>query len=252
VVTTFIDELGGAQGLAIDTSGNLYVGSQQTIVKATPGAVVSVLAGSGSQGNDDGPASTATFGDISALALDALGNLYVADSLNDTIRKVTPAGVVSTFAGTPGVAGSADGNASAATFSSPSGIAVDGTGNIYVADSQNGTIRKITPAGAVTTIAGTAGVSGNTDGTGAAASFTFPFSLAVDSTGNQYVAELQSGTVRKITPAGVVTTVLGVAGQIGVRLGSDGRLGRASGLSLSNDHTLILTSANAVLVYALP
>jgi hypothetical protein len=160
--------------------------------------------------------------------------------------------VVTTIAGTPGAAGSADGTGAAATFSTPSGIAVDGAGNLYVTDAENGTIRKITPAGVVTTIAGTAGVTGNADGTGAAASFNFPFSIVVDSTGNLYVAELQSGTIRKITPAGVVTTALGVAGQIGVRLGSDGRLARASGLSLSDDHTLILVSANAVLVLALP
>ena len=252
VVTTFLTGIGGPQGLTIDAAGNLYFGTGQTVFKVTPGGVSSVLAGSSAQGSADGTGAAAQFGDIADLALDAAGNLYVTDSLNNTIRKITPAGVVTTIAGTSGTAGSADGTGTAATFSTPSGIAVDATGNLYVTDAENGTIRKITPAGAVTTIAGTAGVTGNADGTGAAASFTFPFSIAVDSTGNLYVAELISGTIRKITPTGVVTTVLGVAGQIGVRLGSDGRLARASGLSMSGDHTLIIVSANAVLSLALP
>ena len=145
VVTTVDPEISGPQGLAIDASGNVYIGTGQTIVKMTPANAVSAFTGNGNQGNDDGPPATATFGDTSALAIDASGNLYVADSINDTIRKVTPAGVVSTLAGSPGVAGSADGNGAAATFSSPYGVTVDGAGNLYVADAQNNTIRKITP-----------------------------------------------------------------------------------------------------------
>jgi streptogramin lyase len=160
--------------------------------------------------------------------------------------------VVTTIAGTSGTAGSADGTGAAASFSTPSGIDVDSAGNLYVTDAGNNTIRKVTPAGVVTTLAGTAGVTGNADGTGAAASFAFPFSVAVDSTGILYVADLVSGTIRKITPAGVVTTVVGVAGELGVRLGPDARLARASGLSLSGDRKLVLVSANAVLVYDLP
>lgn len=253
VVSTFLPATGGPQGLAIDASGNVYVGSQQTVLKVTPAGVASILAGSlGGQGSADGTGAAARFGDIAALALDTAGNLYVTDSINDTIRKITPAGVVTTIAGTAGTAGSADGIGSAATFSTPSGIAVDTAGNVYVTDAENSTIRKITPAGVVSTLAGTAGVKGSADGSGAAASFLFPFSIAVDSMGNLYVAELVNDDIRKITPAGVVTTVVGVAGQVGVRLGSDSRLAGASGLSLSGDHRLILVSANAVLVYDLP
>jgi sugar lactone lactonase YvrE len=252
VVTTVDPEISGPQGLAIDASGNVYIGTGQTIVKMTPANAVSGFTGSGSQGSDDGPPSTATFGDIAALAVDTGGNLYVADSLNDTIRKVTPAGFVSTLAGTPGVAGGADGSGAAATFSSPSGVAVDASGNIYVADSQNNTIRRITPGGVVSTLAGTAGVTGNADGTGAAASFDFPFSIVVDSQGNLYVAELSNNDVRKVSPAGVVSTLVGAAGDVGVQVGPDARLSRPSGLSLSGDHRLILVSANAVLAYTLP
>jgi sugar lactone lactonase YvrE len=252
-VSTFVDDVVSPQGLAIDAAGNLYLGSEQTVLKVTPGKTVFPFAGSpGNQGSADGTGSAASFGDVSALAVDTAGNVYVADSINDTIRKITPAAVVTTLAGTAGTAGSTDGSAATATFSSPYGVAVDAAGNVYVADAQNGTIRKITAAGTVSTLAGTAGVTGSADGTGAAASFDFPFSIVVDSVGNLYVAELSNNDIRKITPAGVVSTIVGVAGQVGVRLGPDARLARPSGLSLIGDQQLILTSANAVLLYQLP
>src|SRR5581483_11999648 len=108
------------------------------------------------------------------VALDAAKNVYVADAGSNTIKKVTPAGVVSTFAGTAGLFGSADGTGGAARFNFPSGVAVDGSGNVYVVDATNSTIRKITAAGAVSTFAGTAGQFGSADGTGAAARFFLP------------------------------------------------------------------------------
>ena len=105
------------------------------------------------------------------MAVDGSGNVYVADTNNYTIRKITPAGVVSTLAGLAGTSGSADGTGSAARFNYPHGVAVDSSGNVYVADSGNNTIRKITPAGVVSTLAGLAGSSGSADGTGSAARF---------------------------------------------------------------------------------
>src|SRR5205807_6164625 len=122
------------------------------------------------------------------VATDSAGNVYVADSGNNTIRKITPGGVVTTLAGTPGVTGSTDGTGAAASFNFPSDVATDGAGNVYVADYNNNTIRKITPAGAVSTLAG-AGLFGSADGTGAAASFNFPSGVATDSAGNIYVAD---------------------------------------------------------------
>ena len=121
------------------------------------------------------PAGNALFSGPHGVAVDGSGNIYVADTDNNTIRKIIKsAGVVTTLAGTAGVAGSADGTGSAAQFNFPSGVAVDGSGNVYVADSWNYTIRKITPAGYVTTLAGTAGVLGSADGTGSAAQFSYP------------------------------------------------------------------------------
>jgi DNA-binding beta-propeller fold protein YncE len=121
--------------------------------------------------------------------------VYVADSSNNKIRKITPAGVVTTLAGS-GRQGSRDGNA--ASFRSPSGLAVDSSGDVYVVDANNHKIRKITPAGVVTTFAGS-GVSGSEDGTGTAASFNYPSGVAVDSTGNVYVADNNNHLIRKIT-----------------------------------------------------
>src|SRR5207249_253597 len=118
----------------------------------------------------------------------------VADYLNNTIRKVTPGGVVTTLAGLAGTGGSADGTGTAARFNDPYGVAVDGSGNVYVADSDNNVIRKITPAGLVTTLAGLAGSYGSSDGTGSAARFNSPYGVAVDGLGNVYVADTENYT----------------------------------------------------------
>jgi len=205
-------------GMAVDGSGNVYVAdsNNSTIRKVTSAGVVTTLAGSaGTDGSADGTGSAAQFFVPIGVAVDGSGNVYVADSNNNTIREVTPAGVVSTLAGLAGTDGSADGTGSAAQFSGPSGVAVDGSGNVYVADSNNSTIRKVTPAGVVTTLAGSAGNPGSADGTGSAAQFSGPSGVAVDGSGNVYVADAGNDTIRKVTPAGVVTTLAGSAGNPG-------------------------------------
>jgi secreted PhoX family phosphatase len=152
------------------------------------------------------------------VAVGSAGNLYVADGGNNTIRQVTPAAVVTTLAGEAGNWGSADGTGNAARFNNPQGVAVDSAGNVYVADSGNNTIRKVTPSGVVTTLAGLAQVdtwgnpvSGSTDGTGSAARFNFPYSVALDTSGSVYVADQGNNTIRKVTSGGVVTTLAGLA-----------------------------------------
>jgi sugar lactone lactonase YvrE len=146
------------------------------------------------------------------IAVDAGDNVYVADMNNNTIRKITSEGVVTTLAGTAGKQGHSDGTGAAASFVDPEGIAVDTSGNVYVADTFNDTIRKITPGGVVTTLAGTAGTTGSADGAGTAASFYEPEGIAVDASGNIYVADNGNSLIRKITPAGVVTTIIGAPG----------------------------------------
>jgi hypothetical protein len=224
-------------GVAVDSAGNVYVAdtSNNTIRKITAAGVVTTLAGlAGSNGSDDGTGSDARFVLPFAVAVDSAGNVYVADTYNYTIRKITPVGVVTTLAGLVSSIGSADGTGSDARFNSPSGPAVDGAGNVYVADTYNHTIRKITPAGVVTTLAGQALSSGSADGTGGDARFDFPLGLAVDGAGNVYVADTNNNTIRKITPAGVVTTLAGLAGSTGGAngTGSAARFNDPSGVAV--------------------
>lgn len=147
-------------------------------------------------GSEYGTGSAARFNLPIGVALDSSGNAYVGDGYNDTIRKVTAAGVVATVAGSPGIAGSTDGTGSAALFDIPDGVAVDRAGNVFVGDSNNNTIRKITPAGVATTLAGSPGLIGFNDGRGKAARFYAPARLAVDNAGNLYVPDPGNNTIR--------------------------------------------------------
>jgi NHL repeat len=153
---------------------------------------------------------------------------------NDTIRKITPSGVVSTLAGLAGSSGSADGTGSAARFNSPYGVAVDSADNVYVADTGNFTIRKITPSGVVSTLAGLAGAYGSADGTGSAARFAIPEGVAVDSAGNVYVGDSGNDTIRKITPSGVVSTLAGGLGVSGDGTGSAAGFYFPQGVAVDN------------------
>jgi sugar lactone lactonase YvrE len=205
------------QSVALDGSGNLYVADSAngTIRKITSTGVVTTLAGAASAGSADGSGESARFAWPAGVALDSAGNSFVADSGNGTIRKVSPLGEVTTLAGSAGSFGSANGSGTNARFYAPQGVAVDNAGNAYVADSANHTLRKITPGGTVSTLAGTAGVSGVDDGTGAGARFNVPQDVAVDTAGNVYVADTWNHTLRKVTAAGVVTTLAGVPGCFG-------------------------------------
>jgi hypothetical protein len=204
-------------GVATDSTGAVYVtNSHNAILKITHAGVVMTFAGKPDvRGSADGIGSAARFVYPIGIATDSAANIYVADKVGNTIRKITPAGAVTTIAGTAGVTGHADGIGGNASFSSPVGVATDRAGNVYVADYGNNTIRKITPAGAVTTVAGLAGESGELDGVGAAARFTTPYSIATDSAGNLFIAEISSHIIRKITPEGVVKTLAGKAGVTG-------------------------------------
>lgn len=176
----------------------------------------------GGPGSVDGIGNAASFYRPGGVALDSAGNLYVADTENHTIRKITPAGAVTTLAGSSGLSGAADGVGAAARFDQPAGLATDRDGNVYVADRGRWTIRKITPTGLVTTLAGGGSGSGwGQDGIGTQATFSQPGGVATDGIGNVYVADTSDDLIRKITPAGVVTTLAGLGGYAGSADGVD-------------------------------
>jgi DNA-binding beta-propeller fold protein YncE len=210
-------------GIVADKSGNLYLAERgsSTIRKVSPQAVATVLAGSaGATGNVDGAGSSARFDDPTRLVLDDSGNLFVTDTGNATIRRVSPDGAVITLAGKPGECGSADGSAATARFCAPQGIARDRQGNLFVTDTANNTVRRIDTNGMVTTIAGSPGVCGSADGYGKAARFCHPRDIAVDGDGNLFVADTANSTIRWITPKGEVFTIGGRPGDCNAADGS--------------------------------
>jgi streptogramin lyase len=208
----------GPFGVAVDNKGDVYVADtyNHTIRKVTSSGEVTTLAGlAGSRGSENGTGNAARFAHPYAVAVDSAGNLYVADTFNHTIRKVTSAGEVTTLAGLAGSRGSENGLGNTARFFNPRGVTVDNKGNVYVADTYNHTIRKVTSDGEATTLAGLAGSSGSADGTGNAARFFTPHGVVVDSAGNLYVADTFNYTIRMVTPAREVTTLAGLAGASG-------------------------------------
>lgn len=208
--------------MTVDATGNLYISDvgNETIRKITPQGQVRTLAGvPGMGGTTDGSGYGGRFKYPWGLAVDGDGNVYVGDIVAHTIRKVTPWGDISTLAGKADEPGSEDGPGSTARFVKPDGIAVDTAGNVFVADRISHTIRKITPAGDVSTLAGHAGIAGSADGIGKDATFDSPSGLAVDKDGNIYVADSGNSTIRKITTAGMVSTIVGTPGSIETRLG---------------------------------
>jgi sugar lactone lactonase YvrE len=199
-------------GVAVDAAGNIYVADtgNSRIRKITPDGMVTTLAGS-SSGYFEGTGTVAQFATPSSVAVDGAGNIYVADTSNYRIRRITPGGAVTTLAGS--TSGYKDDTGAAARFWFPQGVAADGASTVYVADTYNHRIRVITPDGEVTTLAGSGGrgmsSGGYQDGPGGLAQFTLPSDVAVDGAGNVYVADFNNHRIRRITPGGAVTTLAG-------------------------------------------
>jgi sugar lactone lactonase YvrE len=197
-------------GVAVDGAGNVYIADafNHRIRKVTPQGVVTTIAGSGQQGHADGAGASARFNSPLDIAAQADGTLFVADTLNHCIRKVTPQGVVTTLAGSPEISYDALGYP---LLSYPSGIAVTASGTVYVADPGLQAIRVVSSSGAVTNLAGQYwdDEGGLADGTGTNAKFQEPMDVALDRAGNLFVADTSNHRIRKVTPQGVVTTVAG-------------------------------------------
>jgi len=233
------------RGIAFDSIGNLFISDCHnfTIRKITPDGMVSTIAGSpGLRGGTDGFGMEARFNENSALAVDSSGFVWVADTWGFTIRRISPEGQVSTIAGLSEVRGSTDGIGSEARFNHPYGIAIDSDGNAIVSDYVNSTIRKVTPEGVVTTVAGSAGVNGTADGPALDSRFSYPIGLAYDSLGNLYIADYWNHTIRKMTPQGIVLTIAGSAGNRGCVEGLAGNalLGEPAGLAVGPDGNIYI------------
>jgi len=258
VVTTLIAAI-RPRMLGRDANGDLVAASSNAIWRVSLSGTATLLAGNPAESGylDAAVGTDARFGQILGLAIDGAGNVFVSENINQnsTIRRITPQGAVTTWAGMPGDFGAGDGEADgdrlSARFRSPKGLAFDSNGNLFVADFGNRTIRRISPAGVVSTVAGTAQAIGTTDGTGAAARFMELGGLAIGSGDNLLIADF--GTLRRMTPAGVVTTAMGLPGLPGVRLGSQQpQLNRIGGIAVRPDGRVVLTSEAAVLEATLP
>ena len=204
----------GPWGVAPDASGNLYFTSQfNCIFKLSAGGSLTVFAGGAGFGysGDHGPAAKATFWGATGLVFDASGNLFVADTLNHAVRRISPDGIVITIAGngTPGYSGDG-GPATAAQLHDPEDVAVDRTGNLYIADTSNNVVRKVSGDGTISTFAGSgaAGFSGD-GGPAAGATLNSPWSVAVDQSGNLFIADYMNSRIRKVSPNGTIVTVAG-------------------------------------------
>lgn len=237
-------------GIVVDSHGNLFITNfdANNILKTTiNGGAISVFAGNGSPGNANGSGTNASFNAPGGITIDASDNLYVADQQSSLIRKISPAGLVTTFAGN-GTAGAVNGPNLMSSFYNPDGLAIDKSGNLYVADTKNNLIRKISATGSVTTFAGS-GTAGSQDGTGTAASFNYPTSITIDASGNLYVADYKSNSIRRITTSGVVSTVAG-AGSAGRAdgIGTAASFNAPLGLTIDGSGNLFITDAGNYLI----
>ena len=224
-------------------------GSTSTTSVATPTITyeprvqVSTFAGTGTAGKLDGSALTAQFNNSNDIACDSVGNVYIADSDNHIVRRISAVGIVSTFAGN-GTKGFADGPVATAMFDTITGVALDPAGDIIVTDALNHKIRKITQTGIVSTLAGN--VSGFLDGAGAAAQFNVPFGLAVNVLGEVFVADRNNHVLRKVSPSGVVTTVAGQPASAGNVDGpaANSQFRNPVGVAIDSNATIYIADTN--------
>ncbi len=237
-------EFNAPSGMAADTLGDLYVADagNHRIRKIGSDGEVSTLAGSGERGLAEGPAATARFNDPGGVAVDTQGTVYVADTGNHRIRVIRSDGQVATLAGSSN-AGSLDGTGSLAQFNRPHGLAIDPHGNLLVADSGNNRIRKVTPQGTVTTVAGQ-NLAGKTDGIGPAAKFFEPWGIAIDRQGNAFVTDSGGHGVRVVSSGGEVSTLAGAGAGFSDGIGIQARFDTPRGIALASNGDVYVADTN--------
>ncbi len=243
------DSVGSASSVAVDSSGNIYVGDQanEVVYKITSGGTKTVFAGTGTQGYNglSGTATSIQLADAIDLYVDDSDNLYIADSINRLVRKVTPAGTLTTVAGVQGDA-SGTGN----SIGSTTAIAVDSSGNIYVSDVANEVIHRVTSGGVRSVFAGTGTAGYNlASGTATSVQLNNPDDLAIDASGNLIVADTDNRLVRQITPGGALTTIAGVLGDVS---GSGDSVGSAHSVAIDTTGNLYVGDLALDVVYLVP
>jgi uncharacterized protein (TIGR03437 family) len=239
-----------APGVTLDASGNLFIADfdNNRIRKVSANGIITTVAGNGSQGfsGDGGPATSASLYGPFGVALDASGNLFIADSENNRIRKVSTSGTITTVAGngTYGVFSGDGGPATSASLNLPIAVTVDSSGNLFIVDAQNNRIRMVSASGIITTVAGngTRGFSGD-GGPATSASLFSPFGAAVDSSGNLFIADGNNNRIRKVSANGIITTVAGSGNQ-----GFSGDGGPATSASLYLPNSVAVDSAGNIFI----
>jgi sugar lactone lactonase YvrE len=248
----------GPYGVAVDGAGNLFIADcyNNRIRKVSGGGIITTIAGStAGYAGDGGPATLALLWAPCAVALDASGNLFIADQINNVIRKLSASGIITTVAGGGEWLGDG-GLATSARLSSPSGVAVDVAGNLFIADSGNNRIRKVSASGIITTVAGSGAGGFSLPGSGFAgdggpaisALLSQPTGIVADTAGNLFIADSYNNRIRKVSTGGIITTVAGSGAITGYTGGFSGDGGSATSAQLSRPYDVVLDASGNLLI----
>ncbi|HEY2382022.1 MAG TPA: NHL repeat-containing protein [Terriglobia bacterium] len=240
-------------GITVDAAGNLFIADtrNERIRKVTPGGIISTIAGAGSAGGaggaggDGGPALQAEVNEPAGVTVDSAGNVFIAETGSHRIRRINPAGVITTIAGNKTMGFSGDGGpGTSAQLAFPAAVAVDAAGNVFIADSVNNRIRRVAPNGIITTVVGTGTIGFSGDGGPAtAAHITYPQAIAIDGSGDLFIADTNNQRIRKVTPDGIIRSVAGTGAY-----GFSGDGGSAIAAEITSPYGIAVDGANTLFI----